>query len=303
MTQPDEEREHPLIPLLDRFIEAVTFEAGLSERTLSAYAADLRAYLLDLEEGGIDAPGDILREDITDHIGGLLAGEMSPRSVTRHLSAIRRFHRFLRDENLVPLDPAADLDAPKLRRALPRLLSNEEIERLLDAPDLGTPEGVRDAAILELFYSCGLRISELAKLPLRDVSIEESHLRVRGKGAKVRLVPLGRRAIERLRAWLPIRNGGEVHDGTLFLSSRGRRISRTGVWKIVKRYARAANISQNVTPHMLRHSFATHLLDNGADLRAVQEMLGHADIGTTQIYTHVSVERLSEAHRKFHPRA
>lgn len=303
MTQPDEEREHPLAPLLDRFMEAVVFEAGLSERTLSAYAADIRAYLQDLEAGGIESPVDILREDITDHIGGLLAGGMSPRSVTRHLSAIRRFHRFLRDENLVPVDAASDLDAPKLRRALPRLLSGEEIERLLDAPDLAIPEGVRDAAILELFYSCGLRISELARQPLRDVSLEESHIRVRGKGAKVRLVPLGGRAIERLRAWLPIRDGGEVHDGTLFLSSRGRCMSRTAVWRIVKRHARAANISQNVTPHMLRHSFATHLLDNGADLRAVQEMLGHADIGTTQIYTHVSVERLSEAHRKFHPRA
>lgn len=222
MSQPDEEREHSLIPLLDRFMEVVIFEAGLSERTLSAYAADIRAYLLDLEVGGIDAPADILREDITDHVGGLLAGGMSPRSVTRHLSAIRRFHRFLRDENLVPLDPAADLDAPKLRRALPRLLSSEEIERLLNAPDLAIPEGVRDAAILELFYACGLRISELAKLPLREVSLEESHIRVRGKGAKVRLVPLGGRAIERLRAWLPIRNRGEVHDDTLFLSSRGR---------------------------------------------------------------------------------
>ena len=297
------ESSHSLLPLLDRFMEVAVFEAGLSERTLAAYHADIRAYVEDLEEWGVESAADILREDITDHIGGLLAGGMSPRSVTRHLSALRRFHRFLREENMAPFDPAADIDAPTLKRALPRLLGSEEIEKLLHAPDIATPEGIRDAAILELFYSCGLRISELAKLPLRDVSLEEGQLRVRGKGSKMRIVPLGRRAMERIEAWLPVRNQLPLRDDTLFLSPRGRRMGRTTVWKIVKRHARAANIAQNVTPHMLRHSFATHLLDNGADLRAVQEMLGHADIGTTQIYTHVSVERLSEAHRKFHPRA
>ena len=154
-----------------------------------------------------------------------------------------------------------------------------------------------------MFYSCGLRISELANLPVRDVSLEESAIRVRGKGRKVRLVPLGKRVIERIRAWLAVRDRTEVRDDTLFLSSRSRSMCRTGVWQVVKRAAQAANIRQNVTPHMLRHSFATHLLDNGADLRAVQEMLGHSDISTTQIYTHVSVERLRRAHKDFHPRA
>lgn len=298
-----EKEEHPLRPLLDRFIELSALEAGLAERTLAAYAADLRQYLDHLEENGIDAPADILREDILDHLTGLRLGGMAARSVTRHLSAIRRFHRFLKEEGVVRLDPASDLETPRLRRGLPHMLNGDEVERLLAAPDVTRPDGVRDAALLELFYSCGLRISELAKLPLRDVSLDEGQVRVRGKGLKVRLVPLGARAADRLRAWLDVRNAGPVYDDALFLSPRGRRMGRTTVWKIVKRHARAANITQNVTPHMLRHSFATHLLDNGADLRAVQEMLGHADISTTQVYTHVSVERLSQAHKQFHPRA
>jgi integrase/recombinase XerD len=170
-------------------------------------------------------------------------------------------------------------------------------------PDTSKLEGIRDAAILELFYACGLRISELAALPLRDLSFDEGAVRVRGKGSKVRLVPLGARAMVRIRAWVLARAEAKAIDDTLFVGPRGRRMTRGSVWSVVKRYARAANVTQNVTPHMLRHTFATHLLDNGADLRAVQEMLGHTDIATTQIYTHVSTERLSKAHRTFHPRA
>jgi len=294
--------EGPLLALLDRFLEMVVFEAGLSERTLAAYAADLRRYLAHLDALGLEAPGDIVREDIVDHLGALHAAGMAPRSCARHLSAIRHFHRHLAAEGVMPHDPAEGLESPRLLRALPHYLSGEEVERLLDAPDTTTGEGIRDAAILELFYACGLRISELCRLPARHLSIEEGAVRVRGKGGKDRLVPLGRRAMARVRAWLALREQGHVRDDALFLGPRGRVMSRTSVWKVVKRYARAANIQQNVTPHMLRHSFATHLLDHGADLRAVQEMLGHADISTTQIYTHVSVERQAEAHKKYHPR-
>jgi len=293
----------PLTALLDRFLEACVFEAGLSEQTLSAYGADLRRYLAHLAALGITAPEEVVREDIIDHLGALRAAGLAARSCARHLSAIRHFHRHLATEGLAPKDPAADLDAPRLLRALPHCLSGEEVDRLLAAPDTATPEGVRDAAVLEVFYACGLRISELCRLPLRHVSLEEGAVRVRGKGSKERLVPLGRRAMARVRAWVELRGQGPVREDTLFVSPRGRRLGRTTVWRVVKRYARAANIRQNVTPHMLRHSFATHLLDHGADLRAVQEMLGHADISTTQIYTHVSVERQAEAHRKFHPRA
>lgn len=288
--------------LLDQYLESAVFEAGLAEHTLSAYAADLERYIAGLEENGIASPTDVLRDEVVDHIIALYEAGLSPRSVARHVSAIRGFHRFLCSERIATADPTADLDAVRLGRGLPHVLSREEIERLLAAPDPAAKHGVRDAAILELFYSCGLRISELSALPLRGVSLEEGAVRIRGKGTKVRLVPLGSRAIERIQTWLQVRAHGKIHADALFLSSRGKPMSRTDVWRTVKRLARAANIRQNVTPHMLRHSFATHLLDNGADLRAVQEMLGHANIATTQIYTHVTAERLTDAHKAFHPR-
>jgi site-specific recombinase XerD len=184
---------------------------------------------------------------------------------------------------------------------LPRCLSEEEIGRILSLPVEG-PEDVRDAAILELFYSCGLRLSELARLPLSELHLAESEIRVKGKGSKTRLVPLGRRAIEALRHWLEIRKQITTRANTVFLSRRGRPLCRESVWRIVKKRARQAGLA-NVSPHSLRHSFATHLLDHGADLRSVQEMLGHSSITTTQIYTHVSTSRLARAHQQFHPRA
>ena len=289
--------------LLDKFLASVVFEDGLSEKTVSAYAADLRAWTAQLDESGIGAPAEVLREDVLDHLMQLGERGLGPRSITRHLSALRRFHRFLVDDGIAQNDPVETFDSPRLLRALPHWLTNEEVDRLLAAPDPAEPSGARDAAILELFYSCGLRISELAGLPLRDVALEESQLRVRGKGAKTRIVPMGRGAVAKTVAWLEVRREWKPRDATLFVTERrGRRMSRTTVWQVVKRWALAANIAQNVTPHMLRHSFATHLLDHGADLRAVQELLGHADIGTTQIYTHVSVERLTRAHKEFHPR-
>jgi len=293
----------PLHNLLDRFLEATIFEAGLAEATVSAYAADLRRYLERLGELGVTEPAAITRDHILEHLIGLRREGMGARSAARHMSAVSRFHRFLRDENYAPANPTEALDAPRLMRALPHVLSPGEVERMLAVPDRATVRGQRDAAILECFYSCGLRISELANLRLIDVSFEEGALRVRGKGSKTRLVPLGRRASEAMQAWLSARTAWKVLDDTVFLSTRGKRMSRTLVYKVVKDCALQAGIRQNVTPHMLRHSFATHMLDNGADLRALQEMLGHADIATTQIYTHVSTDRLGQAHRQFHPRA
>lgn len=288
--------------LLDRYLESAVFEAGLSERSVACYAGDLRRYLERLAEFEVTRASEVIYEDILDHLGQLQEEGLAPRSVSRHLSAIRRFHRFLHDERYAPANAAELFESPRLPRHLPQVLTNAEVERLLAAPDVSTPEGLRDAAILELFYSCGLRLGELARLPLQDVRVEEGNLRVRGKGNKVRLVPLGRRALEKLLAYLPVRNSLNSREAVLFLSPKGKPISRTGVWEVVKRNSRVANIRKNVTPHTLRHSFATHLLDGGADLRAVQEMLGHADISTTQIYTHISVERLKQAHAKFHPR-
>ena len=280
--------------LLDQFLEASVFESGLADKSLDAYAGDLGAYTAHLEQSGVSDPNQITRDHVLGHLIALRKGGLSARSAARHLSAIRRFHRFLREEHLADRDPTEGMDSPRLIRALPHVLSALEVERLLAAPDLSRKHGLRDAAILELFYACGLRISELANLPLREVSLEES---------KVRIVPLGGRAIAWIQAYLPVRAQGRVLDDALFLGARGRRMSRTSVWQVVKRAAQSANIRQNVTPHMLRHSFATHLLDHGADLRAVQEMLGHADVSTTQIYTHVSVDRLSRAHKNFHPRS
>ena len=292
-----------LAELVDRYLEASVFESGLAEKTLAAYASDLERYVARLDESGIRKPNDIMREDVLDHLIALRKEGLSARSNARHLSAIRRFHLFLVDEGLLENNPTEDFDAPRATKLLPHVLSHDEVERMIASPDLSEERGIRDAAILELFYSCGLRISELAELPLRDVLLEESELRVRGKGSKVRIVPLGERAAERVQAWLEIRPGWKAKQPTLFLSTRGNAMNRTSVWQVVKAAARAANIRQTVTPHMLRHSFATHLLDNGADLRAVQEMLGHADISTTQIYTHVSTDRLGKAHKEFHPRA
>lgn len=289
--------------LLDRFMESAVFEAGLAEKTLAAYAADLKRYIAHIESQDIQTPGDILFEDVIDHLGALRAAGMSPRSIARHLSAIRRFHQFLVEEGLCETDVTGTAEAPHLMQRLPHYLSSREVEALISAPDPAAPQGVRDGAMLELFYACGLRISELAALPVKHVSIEEGVLRIHGKGDKPRLTPLGRQASERLRAWLAVRMQWARRDEAVFISPKGKRLSRTTIWRLVKRYARDAGITQNVTPHMLRHSFATHLLDNGADLRAVQEMLGHADIGTTQIYTHVSTERIVDAHKAFHPRA
>ncbi len=292
----------PVPHAIDRFLEAAVFESGLSEKTLSAYASDLRRYAATLHEAGIADIGGVTRDHILSHLTRLRDEGLKARSIARHLSAIRRLHKFALEERMAPLDPSAGFETPRLERRLPHWLSMEEVERLLAAPDLGTTEGLRDAAILELFYSCGLRISELSALPMKDVNLAESELRIRGKGAKVRLAPIGTRAIQRVQAWLEVRPAYKPRSLSLFVSTRGSMINRVGIWRIVKRYAREAGIMQTVTPHMLRHSFATHLLDHGADLRSVQEMLGHSSITTTQIYTHVSTGRLAQAHRSFHPR-
>jgi integrase/recombinase XerD len=284
-------------------MESAVFEAGLADQTLSAYARDIRVYLDFLAACGFSTMEEVSRDVVVEHLMDLSDQELSARSITRHLSALRRFHRFLQEEQYCAHDPTHTVESPGADRRLPRRLGREEIERLLAAPDVTTWAGMRDSAILHLFYACGLRLSEVANLPAANLSLEEGTVRVRGKGAKTRLVPLGRVAQAVVQRWLTVRGEQGVDDNTLFLGTRGRRMSRGAVWAVVKKAAQDANILQNVTPHMLRHSFATHLLDNGADLRAVQEMLGHADIGTTQIYTHVSVERLTKAHQAFHPRA
>jgi integrase/recombinase XerD len=302
----EQNEEAMLIPALqgalDGFLQAIVFEAGLSEKTVSAYAADLRAYLMCLQQADIRELDVVRREHVLEHLIALRKAGLGARSAVRHLSAIRRFHRYCRDERIATADPTEGFDSPRLTRTLPHTLSHAEVERLISAPQDGK-HAVRDRAMLELFYSCGLRISELLALRLRDVSIEEGSVRVTGKGSKVRVVPIGRQALTHLQSWLAERSAMQTKDDTVFVSTRGKRMGRSSAWALVKRYARSANIRQNVSPHVLRHTFATHLLDNEADLRSVQEMLGHADIATTQIYTHVSSDRLGKSHKKFHPRS
>lgn len=290
-------------PFLESFLEAAVLELGLSDATIAAYDADIRRYLAALVAAGVTDLNALTRSSVLDYLIALRRAELAPRSITRHLSSIRHFHKYLFSEGLCGTDPTDGLDSPRVTRALPHCLRTDEMARLVQAPDTSEWKGVRDIAMLALLYSSGLRVSELTNLPMNGIDFEEGVVRVVGKGAKVRFVPLGRFAADTLHAWLERRGEVRVADETVFLTKGGKRMNRSMVWRLVKRYAVTANIPTTVSPHTLRHTFATHLLDGGADLRAVQEMLGHADIGTTQIYTHVSGERLHQAHQAFHPRA
>lgn len=290
--------------ILDLFFNHLSVERGLSANTLSAYSrdlGDLHSYLKKLE---VSSWNQVSRNHISQYIQQQEAS-FSPRSRARRLAAFRSFFKFLERTDRIKVSPAALIHFPKLNPQLPKVLGSTEVESLLDHPDTSRALGQRDKAMFELLYACGLRVSELAGLQVRQVFLEPGYLTVRGKGSKERLVPMGEPASESLRAYL--QNGRltllkKGHTPEVFLNARGGHISRQGVWKIIKAHAASAGIAKNITPHMLRHSFATHLLENGADLRSLQVMLGHADISTTQIYTHVAKERLKEIHRKFHPR-
>ena len=291
-------------PLLDRFLEHLVVERGLAQNTLDAYRRDLTRYAAYLR-GRKQAVTALDRTVIPRYLLALREAGLNPRSVARHLSAIRQFHRFLVREGIVTEDPTAHLESPRPWRRLPGVLSRAEVERLLAPRPLHSPQAFRDRAMLEVLYASGLRVSELVGLRLSDLDFNVGVVRVLGKGNKERLVPLGDAAIESLRAYLtqarPLleRRRAVPH---LFLGRHGRGLTRQMFWILLRRYVRAAGITKRVTPHTLRHSFATHLLEGGADLRVVQLMLGHADIGTTQIYTHVSRARLKAIHAKYHPR-
>jgi integrase/recombinase XerD len=295
----------PLLEYRQLFIDFITVERGLSRRTVAAYSLDISKYLLYLtDQAGVTAPNDVVAEDVVDYLLYLKDRGLSSRSIARHLSSIRLFHRYLLSEKVVAHDPTADFDSPGTWRRLPTVLSPAEVERLLAVPRPDSFRGVRDAAILELMYSAGLRVSEVTDIRVDRVNLSAGHVRCRGKGDKERIVPIGRVATEKLLRYLEARAHakGAACD-TLFLTRLGRGFTRRGLWKLVKEFARGAGIEKNITPHTLRHSFATHLLEGGADLRAVQEMLGHADISTTQIYTHVGQDRLKQIHAEYHPRA
>jgi integrase/recombinase XerD len=290
---------------LDLFLNYLVVEKGLSKNTLDAYGRDLARYLEFLEEKSITAPDRISSQLVIAFLEKLKDQGLCPRSRARKLVSLRMFHRFLLAESFAKKNPAAQVAAPKSLAKLPQTLSPTEVERLLSVPGKATCFDLRDRAMLEILYATGLRVSELVGLTLEDLQLDVGYLTAFGKRRKQRIVPLGETAREAVLDYLAMGRGelaGDVGSGFLFLNRSGNGLTRQGFWKMMKRRALEAGIAKNITPHTLRHSFATHLLDNGADLRAVQAMLGHADISTTQIYTHVTRERLKNIHQQHHPR-
>jgi len=289
---------------IDRFLDAVWMERGLSPNTLAAYRADLSA----LERWLENHESDLLsasRAHVLSFMAARIEGGSRPRSTARQLSSFRRFYRHLVREGALREDPTALIDMPKVGRSLPRSLTEEEVEALLAAPTVSDPLGHRDRTMLEVLYATGLRVSELVSLKLSSVNLGQGVLRIVGKGDRERLIPLGEEAVQWVQQFLlgpRVEILLERQTDYLFPTRRGDRMTRQAFWHIVKRHARSAGIQKELSPHTLRHAFATHLLNHGADLRAVQMLLGHADISTTQIYTHVARERLKQLHAAHHPR-
>jgi integrase/recombinase XerD len=294
-----------LNPSVDAFLAMAAVEKGLSKNTLDAYGRDLAKFLNYLDAQRITAWRDVDATRIRAFIASLRAAGLGARSIARHAVSVRRLFAFLESEAHIQSNSMPEVLLPAAPRRLPHTLSGEDIATLLAQPDPSTPLGARDQAMLELLYATGLRVSELVTLEMRNVSFQGDYLTVKGKGSKVRPVPFGRWARERLDSYIkqarPRLLKGKASP-FVFTNRSGKRMTRQGFWKLIRHYALAAGIGKRVTPHTLRHSFATHLLEGGADLRAVQAMLGHADISTTQIYTHVDGARLKKVHRQFHPR-
>ena len=291
--------------LVDRYINYLLVEKGLSATTIDAYSADLSRYTAYLTASGAGGVSDNDTQLLLRYLIDMRDEGLTPRSRARHLVSIRGFYRFLVQEKILPADPAALIDLPKSGLRLPDVLSVEEVKRLLDAPDMTRPAGFRDAAMLEMLYAAGLRVSELIRLKLLDVNLEAGFVRVFGKGARERVVPIGKHARDKLEEYLASFRPQLLKQSSsayLFIARAGKPMTRQGFWKLLKKYALQADILKTVSPHSLRHSFASHLLEGGADLRTVQIMLGHVDIATTQIYTHVARDQLKKMHRRYHPR-
>ncbi len=291
--------------LVEEYMDYLVVERGLAHNSLLAYRHDLLRYVDYLVQHQITRPEQVHPTTVTEFISRLCSLGLCASSVARNLSAIRMFHRFLVAEEHATSDPTETVQLPKKAQHLPAVLDQWEVERLLEQPDVSTPLGLRDRALLEFLYATGVRVSELVAIQLSDLLVRERLVRVFGKGAKERIVPVGEEAIywvERyLREVRPFYAKAHRSRDMLFIGVRGQPMSRKAVWEVIKKQTMAAGIRKNVSPHCLRHSFATHLLEGGADLRAVQEMLGHADISTTQIYTHIDRQYVLEVHRQFHP--
>ncbi len=291
---------------LEVFLDHLAVERGLSPRTLEAYGRDVGRLVDFLRARGLERPGQATATELRDFVYHLKDRGLHPTSIRRNISAVRTYFGFLLAEGIVVSDPSDRLELPRTWRRLPDVLSREEALRLLEAPDVADRLYWRDKALLEFAYATGVRVSELISIQVRDLALEDGFAAVFGKGSKERVVPVGRSAVRALRIYLRELRPGLVRgqaEGAVFLSGQGRPLSRMGVWKILRKQVQRAGITRRVKPHTIRHTFATHLLEGGADLAAVQEMLGHADIATTQIYTHVDREYLRQVHKQYHPRA
>jgi len=292
--------------LIDQFIHFLAVEKGLAANTLESYQRDMLAYTAYLRDHGVSDIRDSTRTHIIGYLMTLQEKGRATATLSRNMASIRAFYQFLVRDKYLDKDPSIHLETPKIEKRLPKVLSIEEVERLLDGPSLQNPAGLRDKAMLELLYATGIRVSELVSLAVGDVNLDMGFVKCLGKGSKERIIPLGSVAIHMVRQYMDTGRPQLLKDKNetaLFLNHLGKQITRQGFWKIIKRYAQQVNIRTEITPHTLRHSFATHLLENGADLRSVQEMLGHADISTTQIYTHVTRTRIKDVYAKTHPRA
>lgn len=290
---------------LDQLLHYLIVERGLSKNTIEAYSHGLSRFLNHLREKGVQEIRDVGKFDVRGFLLALKKENLSAKTIVRNLVAIRTFFRFLVQEGILETNPVEDLESPKVAKTLPEILTLKEIEQLLEQPNLQTPLGMRDRAMLEMLYATGMRVSELTHLPTHQVNLEGGYVLLYGKGSKERVVPLGSEAIKWVTLYLKESRGilaKGKESPSLFINRSGKGMSRQGLWKNLKNYTRRAGLRKRITPHLLRHSFASHLLEGGADLRSVQMMLGHADISSTQIYTHVTGERLKKIHQRYHPR-
>ena len=292
--------------LVDSFLSYLAVEKGLSKNTLESYGRDVRKFVLYLDKNKIKTVQDITYGTILDFLSDFKKQGFSDTTTVRNIVSIKQFFKYLLVEKIIKEDPTSQIRTPRMKKSIPGVITLQEVERVLASPDESTPEGIRDTAMLEVLYATGIRASELIGLKLNDVNFEMGFVIVYGKGSKERIVPMGEKALEKLKPYMESSRPALLktkESKALFVTIRGKGMTRQGFWKLIKTHAINSGIAKNISPHTLRHSFATHLLERGADLRSIQIMLGHSDISTTQIYTHVESERLKEIHKKYHPRS